>query len=127
MKILVVLFIVARLFSYLALPGMIEDQLAGILQERYSLQTEPQVEVSSSFPPELLLGRVDRVQVEIDRISRRGVTLRNVQADLKDIDVSVPSLFQGNPKIETQSCSLRSERVPEELLNRYLECRNIWA
>ena len=63
---LVVLLVLAGLFSYVALPGVIENQLAGIMQDRLGLQEKPEVEVSSNFPPELLLGRADRVRVRTD-------------------------------------------------------------
>ena len=96
LKIVVKLSVLAGLFSYLVLPGVIEDQLAQNLQESYELQTEPEVEVSSDFPPELLLGRVDRIRVTIDSLSRRGLTFRNVRANLEDVDASVPGLLQGN-------------------------------
>ena len=60
---LVALSVLARLSSYLVLPAAIEDQLARRLQEGFGLPAEPDVEVSSSFPPGLLLGRVDRIEV----------------------------------------------------------------
>ena len=118
--IVVILSIVAGLFSYLVLPGMIESRLAESLQESYGLQTEPEVEVSSDFPPELLLGRVDRIQVRADRIRREGLDLRNVRADLKGVDASVPSFLRGSLKTKTQSGSLRAE-VTAEAINQYLE------
>ena len=67
---LVVLLVVAGLFSYVALPGVIENQLAGILQERLGLQEKPEIEDSSDFPPELLLGRGDRLRPRTDKISQ---------------------------------------------------------
>jgi hypothetical protein len=52
---LVVLLALGGLFCYLVLPGVIENQLARRLQEALGVPTKPDVEVSSSFPPELLL------------------------------------------------------------------------
>jgi hypothetical protein len=45
----------------------------------------------------MLLGRIDRVQVTTDQYPRG--------ADLKGVRVSVPSLINGNPSIEAESCS----------------------
>ncbi len=61
------------LFSYLVLPDLIESQLARRPQVAFGAPPKPDVEVSSSFPPELLLGRIDRIQVTMDQMSRQGV------------------------------------------------------
>jgi hypothetical protein len=61
------------LFSYLVLPDLIESQLTRRPQAAFGAPPKPDVEVSSSFPPELLLGRIDRIQVTMDQISRQGV------------------------------------------------------
>ena len=118
---LVALLVLAGLFSYLALPAVIEDQLAQRLQEAFGLPTKPDVEVSSSFPPELLLGRIDRIQVRADQISLQGFALGNARADLRGVNVSVPSLLRGNLSIETQTCSLSAE-VPPVLIDQGPEC-----
>ncbi len=114
-----VLLLVVGLFSYLVLPGLIESRLAENLQGRYGLEEEPEVEVSSNFPPELLLGRIDRIEVRIDQLTREGILLRDVRIDLEDVDVSVPSLLQGDLEREIEAASLRAE-VPEESINDYL-------
>ncbi len=114
-----VLLLVVGLFSYLLLPGLIESRLATNLQERYGLEKEPVVEVSSDFPLELLLGRIDRIEVQIDQLTREGILLRDLRIDLKDVDVSVPSLLQGDLEREIRSGSLRAE-VSEESINDYL-------
>lgn len=106
---LVVLLILGGLFSYLVLPGLIESQLAGRPQAAFGAPTKPDVEVSSNFPPEMLLGRIDRVQVRTDQISLQGVVLYNVRADLRGAKVSVSSLLEGSPSIETRSCTLNGE------------------
>lgn len=106
---LIFLLILAGLFSYLALPGLIEDQVAQRLQAALGSPTEPDVEVSSSFPPELLLGRIDRIEVSMDQIGVQGIPLYNARADLRGVEVSVASLLEGSPTIETQSCSLSVE------------------
>lgn len=110
--VLVVLVVLVGLLSYLVLPGVIEDQLARRLQQAFGLPTEPDVEISSNFPPELLLGRIDRLQVRADQINLQGFTLGNAQADLQGVSVSVPSLLQGELSIQTQTCSLRAETPP---------------
>ena len=51
-------------------------------------------EVSSDFPPRLLLGRIDRIQLQIDRLKREGFLLRDVHIDLGD--VSMLSLLRGD-------------------------------
>jgi hypothetical protein len=106
---LVALLVLGGLFSYLVLPGLIENKLAQRLQVAFGAPTKPVVEVSSSFPPELLLGRIERIQVRMDQITLQGVALYNAQADLRGVDVSVLSLLEGNPVVETQSCSLSVE------------------
>jgi hypothetical protein len=65
-KSLVVLLILVGLFSYLILPGLIEDQIAGRLQTAIGTPTKPVVTVSSRLPLMMLLGRFDRVQVSMD-------------------------------------------------------------
>src|ERR671921_2937184 len=109
MRKLVVLLVLGGIFCYLVLPGLIENQLANRLQVAFGAATTPDVEVSSNFPPELLLGRIDRIQVGMDQASLQGAALYNAQADLKGVKVSVPSLLAGNPSIETESCSLKAE------------------
>jgi hypothetical protein len=120
-KKLVVLLVLGGLFSYLMLPGLIEDQLAQRLQAAFGAPTKPYVEVSSNFPPELLLGHIDRIQVTMDQISLQGGALYNARMDLRGVNVSVPSLLEGSPRIETQSCSLSAE-VPALLINRNQVC-----
>ena len=120
-KKLVVLLVLGGLFSYLVLPGLIEDQLAQRLQAAFGVPTKPYVEVSSNFPPELLLGHIDRIQVTMDQISLQGGALYNARMDLRGVYVSVPSLLEGSPRIETQSCSLSTE-VPALLINQNQLC-----
>src|SRR5918995_5473683 len=106
---LIVLLALGGLFSYLVLPGVVENQLAQRLQEAFGTPTKPDVEVSSSFPPELLLGRIDRIQGRMDQVSLQGFALYNARADLRGVKVSVPSLLEGIPGIESTSCSLSVE------------------
>ena len=102
---LAVLSVLGGLFCYLVLPGLIENQLAGRLQAAFGATTEPNVEVSSNFPPELLLGRIDRIQVK----GLQSSAFYNAQADLRDVSVSVPSLLEGDPRIGARDCSLSIE------------------
>ena len=104
-----VLLVLVGLFLYLVLPLAIESLLAWRLQTAFGTPTKPDVEVSSNFPPELLLGRIDRVQVKMDQANLQGAALYNAQADLRGVKVSVLSLLEGNPTIETQSCSLSAD------------------
>ena len=110
---LVALSVLAGLFSYLVLPAAIEDRLAQRLQAGLGLPAEPDVEVSSSFPPELLLGRVDRIEVGADRVSVQGVA----RAELRGVNVSVPSLLRKDLRVEAQGCSLSAE-VPAVSVDR---------
>ena len=118
---LVALLVLGGLFCYLVLPGVIENQLAQRLQEALGAPTQPNVEVSSSFPPELLLGRIDRIRVRMDQISVQGAALYDVRADLRGVNVAVPSLLGRDPRIETQRCSLRVE-VPPVSIDHNREC-----
>jgi len=109
---MVVLLILVGLFLFLALPVLLESLLAWRLQTAFGTPTKPDVQISSNFPPELLLGRIDRIQVGMDQANLQGVAVYNAQAALKDVKVSVPSLLEGNPTIETQNCSIRAETPP---------------
>jgi hypothetical protein len=100
---------------------VIEDQLAQRLQEGFGLPTKPDVEVSSSFPPELLLGSIDRIRVRAGQLSLQGFALGNARADLRGVNVSVPSLLRGDLRIETQICSL-SAKVPAVSIDQGQEC-----
>jgi len=102
----VILAALVGLFSYLVLPALVEDQISRRLQASLGAPTEPEVSVSSSFPPEMLLGRIDRVKVSADTMSLQGVAFYGARADLKGVSVSLSSLFEGAPRIETQSCHL---------------------
>jgi hypothetical protein len=106
---LVVLLALGGLFSYLVLPGLIESQLMGRMQAAFGAPTKPDVEVSSSFPSELLLGRIDRIQVRTDQMSLQGVILYNVRADLRGAKGSVSSLLEESPSIETRRCTMSVE------------------
>lgn len=123
MRKLVVLLILGGLFCYLVLPGVIEDQLAKRLQVVFAAPTKPVVEISSNFPPELLLGRIDRIQVQVEQGTLQGAALYNTRMDLKGVNVSVPSLLQGAPVIESQSCSLSIE-APAVLIDQNEVCLN---
>ncbi|MDP8926691.1 MAG: DUF2993 domain-containing protein, partial [Actinomycetota bacterium] len=101
------------------LPVLIEARLATNLQERYGLEEKPEVEVSSGFPLELLLGRIDHIEVHIDHLRREGILLREVRIVLEEVNLSVLSLLQEDLEREIQAASLVAE-VPEESINDYL-------
>jgi hypothetical protein len=109
---LVVILVLVVLFLYLVLPLVIESLIAWRLQAALGTPTKPDVEVSSNFPPMMLLGRIDRVKVTMDQASLQGAAVYNAQADLRGVKVSVPSLLEGNLTIETQSCSLSAKAPP---------------
>src|SRR5215213_173332 len=58
---LVVLLVLVVLFLYLVLPPVMESLIAWSLPTE--LRTSTKVDVESSFPPMMLLGRIDRVLV----------------------------------------------------------------
>ena len=109
---LVIPLVLLGLFSYVVLPGLVEDQIARRLQESAGAPTKPEVEVSSSFPPEMLLGRIDRVRVSSDQMSLQGVAFYDARANLGGVSVSLPSLLEGNFSIEARSCSLGASAPP---------------
>ena len=109
---LLVLSVLGVLVLYLVLPVVLESLIAGRLQTAFGTPTKPDVEVSSNFPPMMLLGSIDRIQVTMDRASLQGATLYNARADLKGVSVSVPSLIDGNLAIETESCTLSVDSPP---------------
>jgi hypothetical protein len=114
----------AGLFFCLILPALVEYRLSSNLQERYGLEEEPAVGVSSNFPPDLLLGRIDRIEIRIDRLAREGIVLRDLDIDLEDVDVSVQNLLRGDLEREIRTATLRAE-VPEESINEYLRDNNL--
>lgn len=57
----------------------------------------------------------------MDQISVQGVPLYNAQADLRDVRVSVPSLLEGSPTVESQGCSMSVE-VPAFSIDQNQEC-----
>ena len=114
---LVALSVLAGLFSYLVLPAVIEDRLSQRLQEGLGLPAEPDVEVSSSFPPELLVGRVDRIGVGADRASVQGLALVGARAELRGVNVSLVGLLRGDLRVEAQGCSSSAE-VPAVSIDR---------
>src|SRR5215207_265411 len=120
---LVVLLVLGVLLFYLVLPLVLESLIAWRLQTAFGTPTKPKVEVSSNFPPELLLGRIDRIQVRMDQATLQGAALYNADADLKGVNVSVPSLLGGNLTIETQSCSLSAE-APAFFIDQNQACLN---
>jgi hypothetical protein len=120
---LVIVLVLVGLLLYLVLPLAVESLLAWRLQSAFGTPTRPDVEISSTFPPMMLLGRIDRVQVTMDQASLQGAVLYNAKADLKDVSVSVPSLLEGSPTLETQSCSLSVESPPI-LIDQNQACLN---
>lgn len=109
------LLILLGLFSYLVLPGLVEDQIARRLQESIGAPTKPEVRVSSNFPPEMLLGRIDRVRVSADRMSLQGVAFYDARADLRGVTVSLLSLLEGSPSVDTRSCYLGATAPPVQI------------
>ncbi len=79
---LVIPLVLLGIFSFVVLPSLVEDQIARRLQESVGAPTKPEVEVSSSFPPEMLLGRIDRVRVSSDQMSLQGVAFYDARANL---------------------------------------------
>ena len=109
---LLILLVLVGLFIFLVLPAVLEGLIAWRLQTTFGTPTKPEVQLSSNFPPELLLGRIDQIRVRMDQATLQGVAVYGAQADLRDVKVSVPSLLGGNPMIETQSCSISAEAPP---------------
>src|SRR5918998_8824 len=117
---LVVVLLLVGVLAYLVLPTLIESRIAANLKERYGLAEGPVVKVYSEFPPELLLGRADQVEVWIGSFTKEGIPLRNLHVDMEYVDVSVPGLLQGGLEREIRSGALTAE-VPEESINQYLQ------
>jgi hypothetical protein len=114
-----VLLVLVGLFSYLMLPGLIESRLAANLKERYELEQEPEVEVFSNFPPELLLGRIDRIEVRIDQPAPGGILLPDLHVNLEGVSVPIRSLWRGD--LERELPMGLVVEVPEESISEYLQ------
>jgi hypothetical protein len=65
------------------------------------------------------MGRIDRIDVQVDHFVQEGVLLRGLYVNLENVDISVRSLLQGNLEHEIWSASLVAE-VPEDSINAYL-------
>jgi hypothetical protein len=104
---LVVLLVLVVLFLYLVLPPVMESLIAWSLPTE--LRTSTKVDVESSFPPMMLLGRIDRVLVTGLPYSN------NARAYVKDVSVSVPSLIYGNPSIKAESCSPSIDQYVDQI------------
>src|SRR5215218_10639319 len=113
---LVVLLVLGVLFFYLVLPLVTESLIAGSLQTEFDTSTKPEVEVSSKFPPMMLVGCIDSVQVTMDQLSLQGRLYNNATADLEGVSVSVPRLIVGDLAYETESCSVKARGLD------YQEC-----
>jgi hypothetical protein len=109
---LIILLVLVGLFSYLILPGLVEGQIANRLQTAFGTPTKPDVEVSSNFPPTMLLGRIDEVRVTMDQANLQGAILYNTKADLEGVEISLPQLAQGDLDVSATSCSLSVESPP---------------
>ncbi len=83
-----IFLLAVAIFSYVMLPRLIVSRLAD-LKEQYGLKEEPTVEVYSSFPPELLMGRIDRIDVQVGQFVQEGVLLRGLYVNLENVDISV--------------------------------------
>jgi hypothetical protein len=99
---------------------VIESLIAERLQTELGTPTKPEVEVSSSFPPMMLLGRIDSIQVTLDQPSLQGTSLYNASVDLQGVSVSVPSLIASNPSIEAENCSILIDRFIDQV-----QCRQV--
>src|SRR5215218_7608242 len=118
---LVVLLVLGVLFLYLVLPPVLESLIASRVQTAlegtaFETPTKPDVDVDPSFPPMMLLGRFDSVLVTTDR--------NGVLADLNDVSVSVPSLINGNPSIEAESCSPSNVQNIDPRIAR-IQCQHV--
>ena len=109
---LIVLLVLVGAFSYLLLPGLVEGQIANRLQTSFGTPTKPDVEVSSGFPPMMLLGRIDEVRVTMDQANLQGAILYNTTADLEGVEISLPQLAQGDLDVSTTGCSLSVASPP---------------
>jgi hypothetical protein len=110
---LVVLLVLGVLFLYLVLPPVMESLIAWRLPTE--LRTSTKVEVRSDFPPMMLLGRIDQVQVSSDQIG----AYYDARVKLSDVSVSVPSLIVGNLEYETERCFVKARGY------KYQECSNL--
>jgi hypothetical protein len=106
---LVVLLALGVLVLYLVPPLVIESLIAGRVQTALETSKKPDVEVSSTFPPMMLLGRIGKVTVSSEQIILpEGDVAYDATATLRGVSVSVPSLIVGEPEYEIKSCFVES-------------------
>jgi hypothetical protein len=115
---LVVLLVLGVLVLNLVLPLVIESLIAWRLQKALvGTPTKLDVEVTSNFPPEMLLGRIDEVEVSSDQMNLpEGGVVNDARADLSGVSVSVPSLIVGTLAYETERCFVEARDY------KYQEC-----
>ena len=67
----------------------------------------------------MLLGRIGRIVVRIERMSRNDIEIQNVRADLENVEVSLTDLFEGKAAPDVRSVHLSAE-VSQESLGKYI-------
>ena len=119
----VVLLALVGLFFYLALPALAEHGISRQLHGALGTPTPPEVEVTSSFPPELLLGRIDRIKVSADRMTLQGAAFSGGRADLRGgerLGAGPPGRKprRRGPTLLPDSRGARGPRKPEQSVPR---------
>ena len=109
-----ILFALGVLVLYLVLPLVIESLIAWRLQAVLETQTKPDVAVTSTFPPMMLLGSIGKVKMSSKQITLPDgeggdVTYYDAEVNMRDVSVSVPSLIVGPPAYETKSCFVEAQ------------------
>src|SRR5829696_8940094 len=122
---LALVFFAVVLLSSQMLLRLIESRLAVDLKEQYGLKEESAVEYTLASRPSSL-GRIEQIELQVDRFLQEGVLLRDVYINLEEVDISVRSLLQRNLEHENRSASLVAE-VPEDSISDYLRKKDLLA
>ncbi len=116
---LVVLLVLGVLVLSLVPPLVIENFSAWGVQKALDTTEKIDVEVYSTFPPMMLLGRIDSVKVT-------GLPHPTYKVRAEGVSVSVPSLIALNPKIVAESCSPAINENIDQIHNYIaLDCQSV--
>ncbi|MGI8650351.1 MAG: LmeA family phospholipid-binding protein [Rubrobacter sp.] len=115
--VLAVVVLVAVIGSYTFLPGMVSERIATGVREDFGLDRDPEVEVRSDPPPNILRGKFSEGDIAIGAGEFWGFNVEGVNVALDPFDVDVPAslsqrtLIYEEPSSGTLEAVVSSEEV----------------
>ncbi|HEY8530696.1 MAG TPA: LmeA family phospholipid-binding protein, partial [Limnochorda sp.] len=115
-SLLVVLGLVVQLF----LPQAAAWFLAGLLRREVGAEGRLSVEIESLPAVELLLGQIDRLQVDARAVRLDNLVVETLLVDVRDLQVDLGELLRGRFAAREQGAARARLVLTEEALNEYL-------